>query len=60
MTIKNLHHFLYGREFEIKTDHRPVVWLNSVKDPTSRLVRWRLKLMNYQCKIKYEPYSGPT
>lgn len=55
MTIKNFHHFLYGREFEIKTDHRPLVWLNSVKDPTSRLVRWRLKLMNYQYKIKYIP-----
>ena len=38
-TFKNFHHFLYGREFLVKTDHRPLVWLNSVKDPTSRLVR---------------------
>lgn len=54
-TIKKFHHFLYGKEFDIKTDHRPLVWLHSVSDPTSRLVRWRLKIMNYQYKISYIP-----
>src|SRR5436190_12002542 len=28
-------------------------WLNS--DPTSRLMRWRLKLAEYEYEIKYKP-----
>lgn len=27
--------YLYGREFILVTDHRPIVWLKSYKDPTS-------------------------
>lgn len=47
--------YLYGREFIICTDHKPLTWLFSVKDPGSRLVRWRLKLQEYQYKIVYKP-----
>lgn len=33
------------------TDHKPLAWLFSVKDPGSRLMRWRLKLEEYNYKI---------
>lgn len=46
--------YLYGREFILVTDHKPLVWLHSVKDPTSRLVKWRLKLAEYCYKIVYK------
>ncbi|KAL6440856.1 hypothetical protein ACFW04_003346 [Cataglyphis niger] len=46
--------YLYGRRFELVTDHKPLVWLHSVKDPTSRLVRWRLKLAEYEYEVKYK------
>jgi len=46
--------YLYGHKFNLVTDHRPLVWLESVKDPTSRLVRWRLKLAEYEYKIIYK------
>lgn len=36
------------------TDHRPLVWLNSVNDPTSQLIRWRLKLPEYEYAIVYK------
>ena len=36
-------------------DHKPLEWLNSVSDPTSRLMRWRLKLAEYEYEIKYKP-----
>jgi len=38
----------------IMTDHKPLEWLHSVKDPTSRLIRWRLKLAEYDYKILYK------
>lgn len=43
--------YLYGHKFSLITDHRPLVWLNSVRDPTSRLIRWRLKLAEYEYDI---------
>jgi len=34
--------YLLGRNFTIVTDHKPLTWMFSVKDPSSRLLRWRL------------------
>jgi len=31
--------YLYGNKFILLIDHKPLVWLNSVKDPTLRLIR---------------------
>jgi hypothetical protein len=45
---------LYGRNFTIVTDHRPLTWIFSVKDPSSRLLRWRLKLQEYEYEVKYK------
>ncbi|KMQ89174.1 enzymatic polyprotein endonuclease reverse [Lasius niger] len=50
--------YLYGRKFYLVTDHKPLVWLHSVKDPTSRLVRWRLKLAEYEYEVVYK--AGKT
>ncbi|KAL4083643.1 hypothetical protein QTP88_028959 [Uroleucon formosanum] len=42
--VKHFRPYLLGREFKIFTDHQPLTWLFNVKDPGSRLMRWRLKL----------------
>lgn len=46
--------YLYGRKFIIITDHKPLVWLHSVKDPSSRLWKWRNKLAEYDYEIRYK------
>ncbi|CAH2210260.1 jg2077, partial [Pararge aegeria aegeria] len=46
--------YLYGRTFTIVTDHKPLQWLFNCKDPGSRLIRWRLKLEEYNYDIKYK------
>ncbi|XP_047025498.1 uncharacterized protein LOC124634121, partial [Helicoverpa zea] len=43
--------YLYGRKFTIVTDHKPLQWLFNCKDPGSRLVRWRLKLEEFDYNI---------
>jgi hypothetical protein len=49
---KHFRQYLYGRRFTIVTDHRPLTWIFSVKDHSSRLLRWRLKLEEYDCEVK--------
>lgn len=53
-SVKHFRPYLYGRTFTIVTDHKPLTWLFNCKDPGSRLVRWRLKLAEYDYKIEYK------
>ena len=56
--VRHFRHYLYGQNFLVVTDHQALRWLHSVKDPSSRLMRWRLKLRDYQYEIVYK--SGKT
>lgn len=53
--VQHFRPYLYGRKFTILTDHRPLTWLFNCKDPSSRLIRWRLKLEEYSYEIRYKP-----
>lgn len=53
--VKHFRPYLFGRKFVLITDHRPLTWLFSIKDPGSRLARWRLKLEEYDYTIEYKP-----
>ncbi|GBP14109.1 Retrovirus-related Pol polyprotein from transposon 17.6 [Eumeta japonica] len=46
--------YLFGRKFIIETDHKPLTWLFSIKEPNSKLIRWRLKLSEFDYEIKYK------
>jgi len=53
--VKHFRPYIYGRKFTLVTNHKPLEWLNSVADPTSRLMRWKLKIAEYEYEIKYKP-----
>lgn len=46
--------YLFGRKFKIVTDHRPLQWVMNIKEPNSRLTRWRLKLSEYDYTVIYK------
>ena len=51
-------HFLLGRKITVVTEQQELVWLHSVKDPSSRLMRWRLRLSDYDYEIRC--HAGKT
>lgn len=49
--ITHFRPYLYGRRFLVKTDHRPLVYLFSMKDPASKLTRIRVDLEEYNFDV---------
>lgn len=52
--------YLFGRKFKILTDHKPLQWIMSLKEPNSRLTRWRLKLSEYDYTVEYKKGKANT
>jgi hypothetical protein len=50
---KHFRPYLMGRKFHIITDHKGLTWIFNVKDPSSRLMRWKLLLEEYDYEIEY-------
>ena len=46
--------YLLGRYFTVVTDRKPLTWMFSVKDPSSRLLRWCLLLEKFDNTIEYK------
>jgi len=51
--VKHFRPYIYGRKFEIETDHQPLVYLFGITNPSSRLTKFRLILEEYDFTIKY-------
>ena len=45
--------YLYGRKFTIKSDHKPLQWLHNLKEPNSKLQRWKVKLEEFNFDMEY-------
>lgn len=53
--LKKFHHWVYGREINVYTDHRPLAYLNSLSKHSPKLAKWNLMLQNYHIKTHYVP-----
>lgn len=51
--IGEFRNYLVGHAFTVRTDHKPLVWLHNIQDPGAKLLRWRLKLNDYDYDIEY-------
>ena len=45
--------YLYGREFIVRTDHRPLQWLKNLSSPSTHLARWLLMVRKFEFKIEF-------
>ena len=46
-TVEHFRHYLLGRKFVLRTDHRALAYLWESKNPNSRLLRWSLAMQEY-------------
>ena len=49
---KHFRNYLLGRTFTIVTDRKTLTWMFSVKDPSSRLLRWCLSVEEHDYTIE--------
>jgi hypothetical protein len=45
--------YLLGRRFRIKTDHKPLVWVEKLKETSARISRWKETLAAYDFEITH-------
>lgn len=52
--MERFHFYLFGRSFDLITDHKPLEVIFGPKSrPSARIERWVLRLQSYQYQIKY-------
>lgn len=52
-SVKSFHHYLYGRQFLVQTDHVSLKWLMSFKNLEGQLARWLERLQQYDFIITH-------
>ena len=50
--VKKLQKYLYGKEFILHTDHRPLSYIQRSRMENGRIMRWALFLQNYKFRIE--------
>ena len=60
--VKHFHQYLFGREFELVTDHKPLIYIFGEKKSipqisASRVHRWAIILSSYKFKISIDSIS---
>lgn len=52
-SVTTWRNYLYGKHFDVITDHHALCWLMSTKDPYGQLIRWSLILQEFDFTVKY-------
>ena len=53
--VKHFRHYLYGRQFLVRTDHSSLRWLMQFKNPQNQLARWLEILSEFDFQIQHRP-----
>lgn len=51
--ITQFRHYLLGRKFILRTDHRSLRWFFSFKDPQGQILRWLEVLSQFDFEIQH-------
>ena len=45
--------YLFGKQFTVQTDHRPLQFMSASKFESPRIMRWALALQSYNFKVEH-------
>lgn len=48
-------YYLLGREFRLETDHRPLQWMDRMRDSNARITRWYLSMQPFRFSVHHIP-----
>ncbi|CAH8602562.1 unnamed protein product [Dicrocoelium dendriticum] len=51
--LEKWRNYLLANEFRVVTDHKPLSWLMTAKDPRGRLARWAYRLQEFNFTIEH-------
>lgn len=51
--LKTFRHYLYGQKFTVLTDHKPLIYLFKLKNPSSKLMRIKMDLEEFDFTIQH-------
>ena len=55
MGVEHFNIFLFGKCFDLITDHKPLVLFDPKSKPCARIERWVLRLQSYDYIVQYRP-----
>lgn len=58
--VTQFHVYLTNQHLKLFTDHKAIVWLRNFKHTNNRLLRWALRLQDYDFEIIYKEGSKNT
>ncbi|CAF0891498.1 unnamed protein product [Brachionus calyciflorus] len=53
LAIEHFKQYLLGKKFIAVTDHKPLIWLKNLKNPSPKLTRWLCELRTYDFDVEY-------
>ncbi|KAL1130079.1 hypothetical protein AAG570_013019 [Ranatra chinensis] len=51
--VQQFRPYIWGRHFNIKTDHKPLVWVDKLRENLARITRWKEQLAAYDYSISH-------
>ena len=54
-SVQHFHHYLYGRQFTVCTDHAALKWLLNFRNPEGQIAQWIERLQHYDSQIEHIP-----
>ncbi|XP_018648667.1 KRAB-A domain-containing protein [Schistosoma mansoni] len=58
--LQHFRHYLLGKPFRVRTDHRALQWLRSFREPEGQVARWQERLQEFDFTCEYRPGSRHT
>ena len=58
-SVLHLHQYVEGTQTRVRTDHKCLSWIYRLTKATGRLLRWQLRLAEFEFEVKFRKGASP-